>query len=325
MNDTLIWSGFFLFLGVMLAIDLLIVHRRPHAVKLKESLMWSGAWVLLALIFNLGVLYFRGPAAGMEFLTGYLIEESLSVDNLFVFMLIFRYFKVPADYQHKVLFWGILGAIVMRLAFIILGVAAIERFHWTVYIFGAILVYSGIKIWTHHEVEIDPDKNVVVRMFRRFWPVTTRYDGGRFFVRVDGRRFATPLFVVLLLVETTDLLFAVDSIPAVLAITRDPFIVFSSNAFAILGLRSIYFALAEVMKLFHYLHYGLSIILVMVGVKMLLADVVHVPTGIALGLIAAILTVSVVLSVARPRPALPPPAAPEPSERQREEVGPTAG
>jgi tellurite resistance protein TerC len=307
MTTTLLWSGFFALLGAMLMVDLLVVHRRPHAVKLRESLTWAGVWVGMAMLFNLAILIVRGPQSALEFLTGYLIEESLSVDNLFVFMLIFSYFRVPAEYQHKVLFWGILGAIVMRLGFIVAGVAMIQQFHWAIYVFGAILIVSGIKMWSHQETEIHPERNLVIRLFRRFWPVTSGYENGRFFVRVDGRRAATPLFVVLLLVETTDLLFAVDSIPAVLAITKDPFIVFSSNAFAILGLRTIYFALAEVIKLFHYLHYGLSLILVFVGVKMLLADVVHLPIGIALGMIGVTLTVCVLLSLARPRP--PEPAA----------------
>jgi tellurite resistance protein TerC len=301
MTGPLVWTAFFAFLGLMLAIDLLVVHRRPHAVKLRESLMWSAIWIGLALSFNLVVLYFRGPQAALEFLTGYLIEQSLSVDNLFVFLLIFSYFRVPPDYQHQVLFWGILGAIVMRLGFIVAGVALIQEFHWAIYVFGAILVYSGIKMWSHHEVEIDPDKNVAVRIFRRFFPVTRDYVQNKFFTRLDGRTAATPLFVVLILVETTDLLFAVDSIPAVLAITKDPFIVFTSNAFAIMGLRTFYFALAGVMKVFHYLHHGLSLILVFVGIKMLTADVLHIPTPIALGVIGLVLAFCVVLSIVRPR------------------------
>jgi tellurite resistance protein TerC len=301
MTGPLVWTAFFAFLGLMLAIDLLVVHRRPHAVKLRESLMWSAIWIGLALSFNLVVLYFRGPQAALEFLTGYLIEQSLSVDNLFVFLLIFSYFRVPPDYQHQVLFWGILGAIVMRLGFIVAGVALIQEFHWAIYVFGAILVYSGIKMWSHQEVEIDPDKNVAVRIFRRFFPVTRDYVQNKFFTRLDGRTAATPLFVVLILVETTDLLFAVDSIPAVLAITKDPFIVFTSNAFAIMGLRTFYFALAGVMKVFHYLHHGLSLILVFVGIKMLTADVLHIPTPIALGVIGLVLAFCVVLSIVRPR------------------------
>jgi tellurite resistance protein TerC len=285
----------------VLAVDLLIVHRRPHAVKLREALTWSGVWIGLALLFNLAILYLRGTQTALEFLTGYLIEEALSVDNLFVFMLIFSYFRVPPQHQHRVLFWGILGAIAMRLVFIIAGVALIRQFHWVIYLFGLILVVSGLKMWQHQEPEIQPDRNIVIRLFRRFWRVTPGYVDGKFVARVDGRRMATPLLVVLLLVETTDLLFAVDSIPAVLAITRDPFIVFSSNAFAILGLRTIYFALAEAMKLFRHLHYGLSAILVFVGLKMMLTDVVHIPIGVALGVVALALGTCVVLSLARPR------------------------
>jgi tellurite resistance protein TerC len=303
MESPLAWAAFLLFVLAMLAIDLLIVHRRPHAVGLRESLQWSAVWVVLALAFNLAILHFRGPTAALDFLTGYLVEESLSVDNLFVFMLIFSYFRVPEAYQHKVLFWGILGAIAMRLFFILAGVALIREFHWIVYLFGAILIVSGIKMWSRKETEIDPDRNLVIRGFRRLWPVASPFEGGRFFVRLDGRRHATTLLVVLLLVETTDLLFAVDSIPAVLAITRDPFIVFTSNAFAVLGLRSIYFALAGLMKLFRFLSYGLSLILVFVGVKMLIGEYVVIHNGIALGVIAAILGVCVLLSIARPKPA----------------------
>jgi tellurite resistance protein TerC len=301
MTGSLAWIFLFLFLGLMLAIDLLVVHRQPHQVKLKESLVWSGIWIALSMLFNLAVWRFRGGQAGIEFLAGYLIEMSLSVDNLFVFLLIFSFFQVPPAYQHRVLFWGIFGAIVMRLSFIVAGVALIQQFHWAIYLFGAILVFSGVKMWSHEDAQIEPDKNIAVRLFRRFFPVTPGYVEGRFFTRAHGRVVATPLFVVLILLETTDLLFAVDSIPAVLAITPDPFIVFSSNAFAILGLRTFYFALAGLMKLFHYLHYGLSFILVFVGIKMLLADVVHVPTWVALSVIGVTLTLCVGLSIARPR------------------------
>ncbi len=300
-DATWVWAGFLVLLFSLLAMDLLIFHRRPHAIRVKEALAWSGVWVGLAMLFCLGLYFWLGPKPALEFLTAYLIEESLSVDNLFVFLLIFSYFRVPPAYQHRVLYWGILGAIAMRLAFIMAGVTLIERFHAVIYLFGAILVYSGIKMWSHHETEIHPERNVVLRLFRRFWPVTPDYHEGRFFVRVDGRRWATPLFIVLLLLETTDLLFAVDSIPAVLALTRDPFIVFSSNAFAILGLRTLYFALAEVLKLFHYLHYGLSFILIFVGAKMLLADIFHVPIGIALGVVGLTLVTCVILSIRRPR------------------------
>jgi tellurite resistance protein TerC len=300
-TPTVAWIGFILFLLAMLAVDLFIVHRRPHAVTLRESLRWAAIWVALALLFNAGIWYFQGSRTALEFLTGYLIEESLSIDNLFVFLLIFSYFRVPEAYQHKVLFWGILGAIVMRLIFIISGVALIERFHWTIYVFGAILIVSGVKMWSHQNAAIHPERNVVLGLFRRFFPVHPTFEHGTFFTRVQGRRVATTLFVVLLLVETTDLLFAVDSIPAVLAITRDPFIVFTSNAFAVLGLRTIYFALADLMKVFHYLHYGLSAILVFVGLKMVLSDLIDIPIPIALGVIALVLAGCIMLSQARPK------------------------
>ena len=301
MSGGVLWAALFAFLAVMLAIDLLVVHRRPHAITLRESLIWSGVWIGLALLFDLGIFYVRGKQPALEFLAGYLIEESLSVDNLFVFLLIFSYFRVPRAYQHQVLFWGILGAIVMRLGFIFAGVSLMQQFQWTIYVFGAILVFSGIKMWSHEDADIQPDKNLAVRIFRRFMPVTPDYVENRFFVRVDGRTMATPLLVVLLLVETTDLLFAVDSIPAVLGITSDPFIIFSSNAFAILGLRTFYFALAAVMNVFHYLHHGLSLILVFIGIKMLLDDVIHVPTTTALAVVGSILLTSVLMSLARPK------------------------
>jgi TerC family integral membrane protein len=308
MSPWLPWIGLFALLAVLLWVDLRIVHRRPHVMPLREALGWSGVWVGLALLFNLGVLLLRGPKPALEFLTGYLIEQSLSVDNLFVFMLIFSTFRVPAEHQHRVLYWGILGAIVMRLGFIIAGVSLVQRVHAVIYVFGAILVVSGIRMWSHREAEIHPERNPVIRLFRRFWPVTGDYVGGNFFVRLGGRTAATPLLVALLMVETTDLLFAVDSIPAVLAITRDPFIVFSSNVFAILGLRTFYFALAEAMRLFHYLHYGLSFILVFVGAKMLLVDVVEIPTGAALAVIGLTLLACAALSRFRPPRLEPPPA-----------------
>jgi tellurite resistance protein TerC len=296
-----VWVGFNLFILAMLALDLFVFHRKPHAIKLKEALLWACFWVGLAVLFNVGLYVTRGPKPALEFLTGYLIEESLSVDNLFVFLLIFNYFRVPAAAQHKVLFWGILGALTMRLGFILAGVSLLERFHWIIYVFGGILIVSGIRMWSHESPEIDPGRNIVIRIFRRFVPVTSQFEGVSFFVRQGTRLLATPLFVVLLLVETSDLLFAVDSIPAVLAITRDPFIVFSSNAFAVLGLRTLYFALAELMRIFYLLHYGLAAILVFVGTKMVLADVFEIPIGIALGVVAVMLAASIGLSIARPR------------------------
>jgi tellurite resistance protein TerC len=296
-GSLLLWIGFNLFILAMLGVDLLVFHRRPHAETLKEAIVWSVVWTLVALAFNLGIYFLRGPAPALDFLTGYLIERSLSIDNLFVFVLVFSYFGVSSEYQHKVLFWGILGALVMRFAFIFAGVALIERFHFVLYLFGAILIISGIKMFSHDEIEIRPERNIVIRMFRRMMPVTPGYEGARFFVRRDGRSFATPLFIVLLLVETTDLVFAVDSIPAVLAITHDHFIVYSSNVFAILGMRALYFALAGVMKMFRFLHYGLSAILIFVGLKMILSDLVPIATPVALGVVAVILTASVLASI----------------------------
>jgi tellurite resistance protein TerC len=297
-----VWIAFNGFVLAMLALDLGVFHRTSHEVKLREALVWSAVWVALALVFNALIWSRYGQQRALEFLTGYLIEKSLSVDNIFVFVLIFTYFRVPAQYQHKVLFWGILGALLMRAAFIAAGVTLIQRFHWIIYVFGAFLVVTGIRMAVQQDKEIHPERNPVLRLAKRLMPVSTSYDGDRFFTMLGGRRAATPLFVALLLVETTDLIFAVDSIPAILAITQDPFIVYTSNVFAILGLRSLYFALAGVVRMFHYLSIGLAGVLVFVGGKMLLVDVVKVPTALSLGVIAAILAVSVVASVLRPRP-----------------------
>ncbi len=284
----------------MLVLDLGVFHRRAHTVKFREALAWSVMWIALAALFAVVIFFWHGRTPALEFVTGYVIELSLSVDNLFVFLLIFRFFQVPPAHQHKVLFWGILGALVMRAVFIAAGVGLIQRFHWVIYLFGAFLVYSGIKLFFQEEAEIHPEKNPVLRLFRRWVPVTTDYEGNKFFVRRAGL-YATPLFVVLLVVETTDLLFAVDSIPAILAITRDAFIVYTSNVFAILGLRSLYFALAGMMEMFRYLHYGLSLVLVFVGAKMLLSHYFEIPTHIALAAVAGVLALSVIASVAHPR------------------------
>jgi tellurite resistance protein TerC len=284
----------------MLVLDLGVFHRRAHTVKFREALIWSAAWIALAAIFAVVIFFWHGRTPALEFVTGYVIELSLSVDNLFVFLLIFRFFQVPAIHQHKVLFWGILGALIMRAIFIAAGVSLIERFHWITYVFGAFLIYSGIKLFFQDEAEIHPEKNPVLRLFRRWVPVTKDYVGNKFFVRNPGL-YATPLFVVLLVVETTDLLFAVDSIPAILAITRDAFIVYTSNVFAILGLRSMYFALAGMMEMFRYLHYGLSLVLVFVGAKMLLSHYFEIPTHLALAAVAGVLAISVIASIANPR------------------------
>ncbi|HLE25059.1 MAG TPA: TerC family protein [Thermodesulfobacteriota bacterium] len=302
-NQILWWVVFNIFVLAMLAIDLGVFHRKAHEIKTKEALIWSAIWITLALLFNLGIYFWRGPQTALEFLTGYLIEKSLSVDNIFIFLLIFSYFRVPALYQHKVLFWGILGALVMRAIFIAAGVTLIQKFHWLIYIFGGFLILTGIKMALEKEKKIHPERNPVLRLFRRFMPITSDYEGDKFLVKHEGRYFATPLFITLLIVETTDVIFAIDSIPAILAITLDPFIVYTSNIFAILGLRSLYFALAGIMQLFHYLHYGLSAILVFVGAKMLLAYIYKIPVDIALGVVAGFLLISVIASIIRPREA----------------------
>jgi tellurite resistance protein TerC len=296
----LLWGAFNLFVIAMLALDLGVFHRKAHEVRIREALFWSVFWIALSLLFNLGVYFWSGPQAALEFLTGYLLEKSLSVDNIFVFLMIFTYFRVPYLHQHKVLFWGILGALIMRAFFILVGITLIQKFHWVIYIMGAFLVITGIKMATQKDSDIHPERNPVLRLVRRFVRVTEDYEGGRFFMRRSGRLLATPLFVVVLVVETTDVIFAVDSIPAILAITLDPFIVYTSNVFAILGLRALYFALAGVMQLFSYLPYGLSFILVFVGIKMLLVDIYKIPIGMALGTVAAVLVISVIASILFP-------------------------
>ncbi|MEW5974702.1 MAG: TerC family protein [Acidobacteriota bacterium] len=304
-----LWIGFSTFVLVMLMLDLGVFHRKAHVIQMREALIWCCVWIGLALLFNVGVYFWQGKVKALEFLTGYLIEEALSVDNLFVFLLIFSYFRVDRQYQHRVLFWGILGAIIMRATFIALGVTLIQRFHWIIYIFGAFLIVTGVKMAVQKDKEIHPEKNPVLRLFRRMFPVTDNYVDGNFFVRINGRLLATPMFVVLLLVETTDLVFALDSIPAVLAITHDPFIVFTSNIFAVMGLRSIFFALAGIIQLFQYLQYGLSIILIFVGAKMVLSNVYKVPIGVALGVVAGILAISVIASILWPPKKDPVPVA----------------
>ena len=299
-NNLLFWTLFNLFVLLMLVLDLGVFHRRARTVKFREALIWSGVWVSLAAIFALLVLSWEGHTAALEFTTGYLIELSLSVDNLFVFLLIFRYFHVSGSHQHKVLFWGIVGALIMRGIFILAGVTLIRRFEWIPYVFGAFLIYTGIQLFRHKEMEVHPEGNTLVRALRRWLPVTRDFEGNRFFVRRKPGLCATPLLVVLLVVETTDLLFAVDSIPAVLAITIDPFIVYTSNVFAILGLRSMYFALAGMMETFHYLHYGLAVILVLIGAKMLAAHYYVVPTHISLAGVAAVLGLSIMASIVFP-------------------------
>jgi tellurite resistance protein TerC len=294
-----LWIGFNLFVLAMLALDLGVFHRKAHAVSLREAATWSGVWIALALAFNFGVWHFLGPQKGVEFLTGYLIEKSLSIDNIFVFAILFAYFAVPAVFQHRVLFWGILGALVMRAAFIAAGAALLSRFHWIIYVFGAFLIVTGLKMALAPDRGLEPDRNPLLRLVRRLVPVADRYHGPKFFVRENGTLLATPLFLVLVLVETTDLIFAVDSIPAIFAVTKDPFIVYTSNIFAILGLRSLYFLLAGVMHRFRYLKLGLAAILVFVGAKMALVDLYKVSPAVSLGVVVAILAVAIAASLLR--------------------------
>jgi tellurite resistance protein TerC len=296
----LFWILFNVFVLVMLALDLGVFNRRVHTVKFREALGWSAMWIGLASAFAVLVYFWHGRTESLEFVTGYVIELSLSIDNLFVFLVIFRYFRVPSELQHRVLFWGIVGALITRGIFILAGVSLIRRFEWITYVFGALLVFSGLKLVRQGDEEIHPERNPLLRAFRKWMPVTKDYEGEKFWVRRPGL-YATPLVVVLLVVETTDILFAVDSIPAVLAITLNAFIVYTSNVFAILGLRSMYFAVAGMMDLFEYLHYGLSLVLVLIGAKMLLSHYYEVPTVIALGTVAGVIAVSVVASLAFPR------------------------
>ncbi len=291
------WILFNAFVLLMLALDLGVFHRKIHEVSVKEALTWTFIWVFLALIFNVIIFYWRGRQQALEFFTGYLVEKALSIDNIFVFIMIFTYFQIPSKYQHKVLFWGILGALLMRVIFIFAGVALIEKFHFTIYVFGALLIYTGYKMFYHNNAKIEPDKNPLIKFFKKFMPVTPLLQEDNFFVKLDGKRYATPLFLVLILIETTDLIFAVDSIPAILAITQDQFIVYTSNVFAILGLRSLYFALAGVVHRFWLLSFGLAVVLVFVGIKMLLIDLYKIPIELSLIFIATIIAGSIFLSL----------------------------
>jgi tellurite resistance protein TerC len=296
-DNLFLWVIFNVFVLGILALDLLVLHRKAHSVSLREALAWSCVWVSLALLFALGVYFFLGGEKALEFLTGYVIEWSLSVDNLFVFLVIFSYFGVPAIYQHRVLFWGILGALVLRAIFIATGTALLTNFHWMIYVFGGFLIFTGIKLLFAGEEKIEPEKNPAVRLVRRFMNVTPDYHGQQFFIRKDGRLWATPLLLVLIVVETTDVIFAVDSIPAIFAITLDPFIVYTSNVFAILGLRALFFLLAGVMDMFRYLKVGLSFVLCFVGIKMVIVDFYKIPIGISLGVVAGILGISILASI----------------------------
>lgn len=313
------WIGFNLFVLAMLALDLGVFHRHAHTVSVKEATIWSVVWISLALVFNAGIYFFwqqlvptsaySNSDAALSFFTGYLIEKSLSVDNIFVFVLIFSYFSVPPQYQHRILFWGIIGALLMRAALILVGATLIKEFHWIIWVFGAFLIFTGIKMAFHKNEELHPEQNPLIKLFRRLMPVTNTYEGSRFFVRQAGKLMATPLFLVLLMIESTDLIFAVDSIPAIFAVTQEPFIVYTSNVFAILGLRSLYFLLAGVMNKFYYLKLGLSVVLTFVGVKMLMPDLstlltgisYKIPTLVSLGVVAGILIVAVIASLLRAR------------------------
>jgi tellurite resistance protein TerC len=295
------WVVFGIVVLGMLALDLGVLHKRAHAVQLREAIAWSVVWISLSLLFNLGIYFWRGPEPALQFLTGWLIEKALSVDNVFVFLVVFTTLGVPAAYQHRVLFWGVLGALVLRGIFIGFGAFLINRAHWVIYLFGALLIVTAIRMWTHGDSPADPANSRVLRWFRRAIPMTEQYHGDRLRVKIDGRWYATPLLAVLLVVETTDLVFAVDSIPAIFAITTDPFLVFTSNVFAILGLRALYFVLAESVKRLAYLHIGLSLILGFVGLKMLLSGYLHIPIGVSLAVVGGLLTLTITASLIKER------------------------
>ena len=296
-----LWIGFNVFVLAMLALDLGVFHRKAHTVSITEASIWSIVWITLALTFNAGLYFFSGPEPALQFFTGYLIEKSLSVDNIFVFVLLFTYFAVPAAYQHRVLFWGILGALLMRGIMIVLGAVLLDKFHWIIYLFGAFLIVTGVRMAFHQEAEVHPERNPLLKLVRLIFPVTHDYEHDRFVVRRAGQVLVTPLLLVLLVVETTDVIFALDSIPAIFAVTQNPFLVYTSNVFAILGLRSLYFVFANAMGRFSYLKLGLAVVLSFVGVKMVLADIFHIPTALSLGVIAVVLTVAIVTSIMRAR------------------------
>ena len=297
MNNTALWVGFNAFVLIMLALDLGVFHKKSRQVTVKEALTWTGIWVGFAMIFNVFLYYYLGKDKAIEFFTGYLIEKSLSVDNIFVIIMIFAYFNVPRAFQHKVLFWGILGALVMRIIFIFAGVELLHRFHWLIYLFGSFLIFTGIRMVRAGDDKIDPAHNPLVRISQKIFRITPTFYGDNFFVTIKGIIWATPLFLVVLMIETTDLIFAVDSIPAILAISDDPFIVYTSNVFAILGLRSLYFALSGIESYFKYLKYGLATILVFVGAKMCLTDVIKIPVEVSLVIIIFVLGVSMLTSI----------------------------
>lgn len=301
-DSAILWTSFNVFVLLMLALDLGVFHRKSHEVSVKEALTWTAVWITLSLLFNIFVYYHFDKEKAIEFFTGYVIEKSLSVDNIFVIIMIFSYFNVPRAYQHKVLFWGVLGALVMRVIFIFAGIELIHKFHWLIYIFGGFLIFTGVRMLKPGDVKLEPEKNPIVKLIRRFVPVTGAFHQDKFFVRLRGKLWATPLFLVVMLIEATDLIFAVDSIPAILAISEDPFIVYTSNVFAILGLRSLYFALAGIEKYFRFLKYGLSAILIFVGIKMCIVDIYKIPVELSLIVIATLLSVSMLASVIIAKP-----------------------
>ena len=300
MSNILPWVAFSVVVLSMLALDLGVFHRREHEVRMKEALIWSVIWTVVALLFNWGVYLVKGKELAMQFLAGYVLERTLSFDNLFVFLLVFNYFQLPRIHHHRVLFWGIFGALIFRAVFIACGIGLLHYFSWMIYVFGAILVWTGAKLAFEKDKKVEPEKNIFLKGFKKIMPVTDKYEHGRFFTYINGMLFATPLMVILIVIESTDVVFAVDSIPAVLAISRDPFIIYTSNIFAILGLRALYFAIAELMRLFHHLHYGLSLILVLIGVKMLITSFVHISTALTLGVLLFILAASVIASIIWP-------------------------
>jgi tellurite resistance protein TerC len=296
-EEVILWGSFSLFVIGMLALDLGVFHRKSHSVSVKEALTWTAVWIALAMLFNLFVYYYFEKEEALEFFTAYVVEKSLSIDNIFVIIMIFSYFRVPDAYQHKVLFWGIFGALVMRLIFIFAGIELIHKFHWLIFVFGGFLIVTGARMIFGEDKPMDPEKNPIVKLVRKMFPVTESFEGDKFFVRRDHKLWATPLFIVVMLIEATDLIFAVDSIPAIISISENPFIVYTSNVFAILGLRSLYFALAGIEKYFTYLKYGLATILVFVGIKMVIADFYKIPVEISLIIISFLLAISMIASV----------------------------
>jgi tellurite resistance protein TerC len=301
-HELVLWILFNVFILLMLALDLFVIQRKTHVIKIKEAIIWSVIWVILALLFNVFIYYEFGEQKALEYFTGYLLERSLSIDNIFVFILLFSYFKVPEKYHHKILFWGVIGALILRAILIALGAALVSEFEWVIYIFGGFLLITGFKMAFQADEDIHPERNIIIRTFKKMFPVTHEYHGGDFFVRLNGKLLATPMFIVLISIEFTDLIFAFDSIPAIFAVTRDPFIIYTSNIFAILGLRTMYFALAGIMNKFYYLRIGLAMILVFIGIKMLIVDLYKIDVLFSLVVIALILLASIIFSLLRRDP-----------------------